>query len=171
MVNLDPLATYRGGADRAGVVLAHELGHLIDDTVLTHATRREIHRLMHDGSSTPLDACPSGDLWRSPAPHTARPNEAFANLAPHIWCPDFAKPMDRYGPHLFRHADRIEELVMADAREKPPFDDIAGHTFEDDILWLARHGIAYGSDGKFRPNETVTRGQMAGFLRRALEDR
>jgi S-layer homology domain len=51
-----------------------------------------------------------------------------------------------------------------------PFTDIAGSTFEDDILWLWEEGIASGcTSTTFCPNSPVTRGQMATFLDRALD--
>ncbi len=50
--------------------------------------------------------------------------------------------------------------------------DIAGSTFESDICWLAGHGITKGcnppDNTKYCPNDSVTRGQMAAFLVRAL---
>jgi hypothetical protein len=50
-----------------------------------------------------------------------------------------------------------------------PFTDIAGSTFEDEILWLHEQGITAGCDtSRFCPNDPVTRGQMATFLVRAL---
>lgn len=52
------------------------------------------------------------------------------------------------------------------------FSDDDGTTFEDDINRLAAAGTAEGCDPpantRFCPNETVTRGQMAAFLVRAL---
>ena len=46
------------------------------------------------------------------------------------------------------------------------FSDVpAGHTFADDVEWLASTGITQGrSDGTFGLNEPVTRGAMAAFL-------
>jgi hypothetical protein len=175
-LNIDAVAVR--GAAQLQVTLAHELGHLIDDTVLTTDTRGEIHALMHDGSSVALADCPafggldlhpgSSSVWfGGKTYHSAKPQEAFAYLAVHLWCPPFAEPMDRYGPHRFTHRDKIEELVMSDAAQAdPPFGDIDGTAHEDDIRWLARHGIAKGEDGRFEPNEPVTRGQMAAFLHR-----
>jgi hypothetical protein len=50
------------------------------------------------------------------------------------------------------------------------FDDIAGNTFHDDIIWLAEQDITRGcSAGKYCPTASVTRGQMASFLVRALD--
>ncbi len=50
-----------------------------------------------------------------------------------------------------------------------PFSDIAGHTFEDDIIWLYDSGITKGCTATlFCPDDDVTRGQMAAFLVRAL---
>ena len=50
-----------------------------------------------------------------------------------------------------------------------PFDDDDGSVFEDDIEWLALSGITAGCGTRlFCPKLTVTRGQMAAFLTRAL---
>lgn len=51
----------------------------------------------------------------------------------------------------------------------PAFTDVAGSVFVDDIEWLAATGVTRGcTTTAFCPNEPVTRGQMAAFLRRAL---
>jgi hypothetical protein len=47
-----------------------------------------------------------------------------------------------------------------------PFGDIAGSTFQSNILWLYRNGIAAGNPA-YSPDSTVTRGQMAAFIYRA----
>lgn len=51
------------------------------------------------------------------------------------------------------------------------FIDIDGSTFEIDIAWLAESGITRGcADAeRYCPNAAVTRGQMASFLSRALD--
>jgi hypothetical protein len=50
------------------------------------------------------------------------------------------------------------------------FDDTWGSVFIDDILWLAESGITLGcTDTSFCPKKSVTRGQMAAFLVRALD--
>jgi hypothetical protein len=56
----------------------------------------------------------------------------------------------------------------------PTFDDVAAdHTFYADIEGLADRGITLGcnlpENSLFCPDETVTRGQMAAFLERALD--
>jgi hypothetical protein len=53
------------------------------------------------------------------------------------------------------------------------FSDVDGsNNFEDDICWLADHGITKGcnppSNTQFCPKDPVTRGQMAAFLVRAF---
>ena len=52
------------------------------------------------------------------------------------------------------------------------FSDTNGHTFEAAIDWLAAKGITKGcnppANTMFCPNDSVTRGQMAAFLVRAL---
>ena len=53
-----------------------------------------------------------------------------------------------------------------------PFYDVAGSPFADDVLWLFNEGITKGCNppynNRYCPLETVTRGQMAAFLVRAL---
>ena len=56
---------------------------------------------------------------------------------------------------------------------EPSFDDVPGdHTFGKEITWLAAAGITRGcnppTNDRFCPDERVTRGQMAAFLKRAL---
>jgi S-layer homology domain len=51
-----------------------------------------------------------------------------------------------------------------------PFTDIAASSFADDIVWLFDSGITSGcSDARYCPNGSVSRGQMASFLARALD--
>jgi hypothetical protein len=54
------------------------------------------------------------------------------------------------------------------------FTDIAGSTFITEINWLAATGITKGCNppmnDEFCPKDFVTRGQMAAFLHRALDD-
>jgi SpoIID/LytB domain protein len=53
----------------------------------------------------------------------------------------------------------------------PPFTDDDGSIFESDIVWLADRGITRGCNDAgtlFCPDNSVTRGQMAAFLARAL---
>jgi S-layer homology domain len=49
------------------------------------------------------------------------------------------------------------------------FSDICGDTFQEHITWAVDNGITTGCGGsRFCPSGTVTRGQMASFLARAL---
>ena len=58
----------------------------------------------------------------------------------------------------------------AEAGAVPPFSDIEGHPFEADIEWLRLEGLTTGcGDGRYCPNASVTRAEMASFLVRALE--
>ncbi|HEX2766203.1 MAG TPA: S-layer homology domain-containing protein [Candidatus Limnocylindria bacterium] len=51
-----------------------------------------------------------------------------------------------------------------------PFNDIYGSVFYDDIIWLYESSITGGcGSGRFCPNTSVTRAQMASFLVRALD--
>ena len=62
---------------------------------------------------------------------------------------------------LYRHADEPDGPFDALG-----FDDVpTGHTFVDEIAWLASTGITEGrGDGTFGVDAPVTRGQMAAFL-------
>ncbi|MDJ0925175.1 MAG: S-layer homology domain-containing protein [Acidimicrobiia bacterium] len=55
-----------------------------------------------------------------------------------------------------------------------PFTDDDNSVFEQDIEWLAAHGITQGcnppTNDHFCPNDSVTRGQMAAFLHRFADD-
>ncbi|MDH3500228.1 MAG: S-layer homology domain-containing protein, partial [Acidimicrobiia bacterium] len=60
----------------------------------------------------------------------------------------------------------------ADSHKQPAslFADDDTSIFEDDILWLAEQAITLGCGANsFCPDDSVTRGQMAAFLNRALE--
>ena len=53
------------------------------------------------------------------------------------------------------------------------FIDIVGHVFEADVEWLADQGITRGcnppASSRFCPDDDVTRGQMAAFIKRYLD--
>ena len=56
------------------------------------------------------------------------------------------------------------------AEPSDAFDDIEGTTHQDAILAVADAEVASGfGDGTYRPDATVTRGQMAAFLMRGLQ--
>lgn len=62
-------------------------------------------------------------------------------------------------------AETVEGLVI----KLIGFDDVADSIFLDDILWLAESGITTGcTETSYCPKKSVTRGQMAAFLVRAL---
>lgn len=77
----------------------------------------------------------------------------------HIWYDDFVVSTD----------------MIATGESGPFFDVPSDHLFADDIAWLATSGITQGcnppGNTMFCPDAPVTRGQMAAFLRRGLEDR
>ena len=78
-------------------------------------------------------------------------------------------------PRLLLELERflVRFLGLTDIDPAISFDDIGGSIFEDDILRLATAGITKGcnpaqGNTSFCPNDSVTRGQMAAFLVRAL---
>jgi hypothetical protein len=68
---------------------------------------------------------------------------------------------------------RMDAWVREREARFGPFLDTHGHTFEGAIRWLASEGITQGCNPplntKFCPDASVTRGQMAVFLARALK--
>ncbi|MGF1667199.1 MAG: S-layer homology domain-containing protein [Acidimicrobiia bacterium] len=85
-----------------------------------------------------------------------------------LFCPDDQVTRGQMAAFLVRALD----LSATDGTE---FIDDNGSTFEGEIEKLAAAGVTRGcnppGNDRFCPNDPVTRGQMAAFLRRALEDR
>jgi spore germination protein len=64
----------------------------------------------------------------------------------------------------------VRALQLPPPSSSSPFRDTAGSTHEEAIVSVAEAEIAGGfPDGTFRPDEAVTRGQMATFLQRGME--
>jgi hypothetical protein len=83
-----------------------------------------------------------------------------------------------YGPRFGSAAATVVARARAatpdslgiDGLVVPPFTDIANSTFRDDIDWLYFTGITTGcTPTRYCPDASVTRGQMASFLVRALD--
>ena len=65
---------------------------------------------------------------------------------------------------------RMDDWVAWREANLASFTDTTGHTFEDDIEWIADQGITSGCDAlRYCPDDLVTRAQMATFLDRALD--
>jgi spore germination protein YaaH len=73
--------------------------------------------------------------------------------------------------HLLMDAGRTELWnSLAQNFGALPFTDIGDSALWQHIVWLAEQGITNGcGDGRFCPLRDVSRGEMAGFLARALE--
>ena len=87
--------------------------------------------------------------------------------AHNTFCPDDPVTRGQMAAFLVRALD----LTTNDGLD---FTDDNGHTFETEIEKLASAGITLGcgapADNTFCPDDPVTRGQMAAFLRRALDE-
>ena len=85
------------------------------------------------------------------------------------FCPDDYVTRGQMAAFLHRALDDI-------LTPGPPVEyiDDNGNTFEADIEWLGATGITKGcnppTNNRFCPDDYVTRGQMAAFLHRALDD-
>ncbi|MCC2329204.1 S-layer homology domain-containing protein, partial [Bacillus wiedmannii] len=92
------------------------------------------------------------------------------------------KVVSGYGNNVFGFGDNVTrgqvarmiyayvKPVDADASFKNPFTDIKGHMFEKEILALAKEGLVAGyGEGKFGPDDILTREQMAQVLTNAFK--
>ena len=69
----------------------------------------------------------------------------------------------------YRAAEPAPPVTLDAAAMRPWFTDIAGTTHERGVALLAREGSARGhGDGTYRPQQSLTRGQQASLLARAL---
>lgn len=69
--------------------------------------------------------------------------------------------------------DKLTEIwgIIPMEKKEITFTDIAGHWAEKDIKEAAKRGIINGfADGTFKPNETLTRAQMAAISARILAE-
>lgn len=148
------------------LTIAHELGHAVDAFLPypTQETKQQIAELLGaDGWSQP------GEPWHR------RVTEAFAEwfawwcgmtdattLHPRGWSREPAYLTWEHTGH------DIAAVVRGRLKEIRMFDDVdQGDAHRDGILWAAGQGLVDGyPDGTFRPDEPVTRGQLATILHR-----
>ncbi|HHT7000795.1 TPA: S-layer homology domain-containing protein [Bacillus cereus] len=92
------------------------------------------------------------------------------------------KVVQGYGNNIFGFGDNVTRGQVArmiymyvkpadaNASFKNPFTDIKGHLFEKEILALAKAGLVNGfGDGKYGPDDILTREQMAQVLTNAFK--
>ncbi|HDR4907711.1 TPA: S-layer homology domain-containing protein [Bacillus cereus] len=92
------------------------------------------------------------------------------------------KVVQGYGNNVFGFGDNVTRGQVArmiytylkpadaDTSFKNPFNDIKGHLFEKEILALAKAGLVNGfGDGKYGPDDILTREQMAKVLTNAFK--
>ncbi|MGG0359676.1 S-layer homology domain-containing protein [Bacillus tropicus] len=92
------------------------------------------------------------------------------------------KIVQGYGNNIFGFGDNVTRGQVArmiymyikpadaDASFKNPFTDIRGHMFEKEIRALAKAGLVNGyGEGKFGPDDVLTREQMAQVLTNAFK--
>lgn len=184
-IELDPgTPTYSSSGE--AYTLAHEIGHMVDDTTLSRRQQDQLAALMHEPPFVQIGHFdhdhPDADhveRWVSRVsddnPYTARLNEAFADLfvmtfAPRLWSGEFDGR--RHWPRFVHHTDdgdAVREIVMAD--QEPMFADVpAGGTHARNIEDLAVLGVVDGADrDHFRPGRFVTRAQVASMIAEALD--
>ena len=135
-----------------GFVLLHEIGHLGDYWCLTDKGQQQV--------LTAINA----PLWDRMAEETWANGFATTYQPPGSGYPQY--PLDN---------DLVRSLMDAcgEGQVTPTFSDIpANHHYYEAIEWMAANGISIGyPDGTYRPDDTVTRGEMAVFLQRAADSR
>ncbi len=152
--------TARGGSivmtDQAttttvGPMLLHEIGHLGDFWCLDPAKRVEIINgyLQYFSEWSYL----AEEQWAHSFAHTYIP--------PGQGYPTYGIPTDVVEGYMDQCGDGVPD--------EPTFSDVpADHPYYDSIEWAVENGITTGyPDGTYRPDDTVTRGEMAVFLKRA----
>ena len=122
-----------------------DLGAPFDDVPATHTFYNEIGKLAKAGITEGCDQAGTR------------------------FCPEEQVTRGQMAAFLVRALPDLQNLDPG-----PSFDDVpASHTFHSEIGKLAKAGITEGCDqagNRFCPEESVTRGQMAAFLYRALSD-
>lgn len=74
------------------------------------------------------------------------------------------------GDPRFPRAEGLAPAAPEDAAPANPFSDIEGHPLRDHVHALASRGILAGDgDGRFRPDDDVSRAETVALLLRALE--
>lgn len=68
-------------------------------------------------------------------------------------------------------SQKLERTGHPQGQPGETFDDVRGHAHRDAIDHLVGHGVIAGyADGTFRPDQTISRGQMAALLMRVTVD-
>lgn len=148
----------------------YEVAHAVDYLTMTDEQRQYLYDYAH--TTKGLDPN-DGHCWLLSCDYRYQVGEAF------MW--SFTKafaPTHAPSSHSFSHGISPTEVrsvvLLASEDEYPPpepsFSDTAGTTHEAAIERLAELGIIGGySDGTYRPNATLTRGQAASILSRLLD--
>ena len=170
-------------AESEPFVLAHEVGHLVDDATLIGEDRRALTDLFHASPETYrrdeqllngviiewAHVHEHSEQWRSANPYLHRINEAYADafvaaFAPTIWDRDY---------HRFAHAtDDVQEVRrLTLERDIMVYSDVpADHSHREGIERAAELGLVQGyPDGTYRPETSLNRGQAAAIAVRQYD--
>lgn len=176
---------YANWQDKVPFVFTHEVGHLVDYATLEYDERMALLALMHEKDESrwageedpnnPGEPHPWSherehvEEWNSvQKDYLFRPRESYADLfvcafAPKVWTrsPRFV--------HWTEEFDKVRDITLR--RNIVTYNDTEGTTHEDAIDWASVNGVIEGfEDGSFKPNEPVTRGQMATVLKRFYDN-
>jgi hypothetical protein len=128
-----------------------------------------------DGSSPPLYAITGGDPGGVYAINAVTGELSVAAALDHETTAEYALTVT--AADEFASGSGSVTVTVTDVDERPPpaFDDMPReHTFFADVEWLAEQAITRGcnppDNDLFCPDDVVTRGQMAAFMHRALDE-
>lgn len=161
-------------------VFAHEVGHLVDKATLRYEDRQELTLLIHASDETYRR---DNDASFQGANHIAEHNEDWTKRDKHYYLMLNEAYADlfvaTFAPSLFKYVrfthwtsdfDSVRDITLQ--RTIMAFNDIQDNTHREAIEWAAGQGLIKGyDDGTFRPNEPITRGQLASILKRYEEQR
>lgn len=157
--------------------VAHELGHAIDTLCLSRDSRAELTRLMHDVkvqlghfNHDHPDAGHKSEIWHDGSnAYTSKLNEAFADHCVRAFFPEQWE--GRYPRFVHWTDDLVTFRSLVLGAKMAEFTDVPDtHTHAEGIKWASEQGLIEGyPDRTFRPDQSVTRGQIATILKKALD--
>lgn len=161
----------KGPTSVVTMTLAHEIGHMVDSTVLDVPAQNAIMQLMHTPPSPVLGPCYDETRWELPTSRTTwyeRHKEAYADQFVEAFAPEIWNQREWRTHHT--HVDPVEiRRLTLGATVPTPFTDIDDESPEakEAIGWGYATGIIAGTTPTtFDGEKPVTRRQVALFLHR-----
>jgi hypothetical protein len=163
---LDDIATARAGDMAAKDAMQHDMAYVQARLDAAGVCWTGLGEIIAESSGTYTYGGTVLQWWNSPMHHSIMMSSSF-NAAGGAW--DRSAQGRNYSVMVFATlcgSDAPRQQTYGDT----PFTDIGSSVFRNDIEWLYTSGITAGCDAdSFCPSASVSRGQMASFLARALD--